>query len=89
MSVLTWVLLGVFTGVLATFPVKRPVKAIFFDVCFGVLGGCLGGWLFNASTGIEVTTLTLNSALLATLGAVISLTLYHSIAYHPTGSSRR
>ena len=89
MSVVTWVLLGVFAGVLATFPVKRPVRAIFLDVCVGVLGGGLGGWLFNICTGIEVTTLTLNSALLATLGAVISLTLYHSIAYPTTGSSRR
>jgi len=89
MSVVTWVLLGVFAGVLATFPVKRPVRAILADVCLGVLGGGLGGWFFNACTGIEVTTLTLNSALLAMLGAVVSLTLYHSIAYHPIGSSHR
>jgi uncharacterized membrane protein YeaQ/YmgE (transglycosylase-associated protein family) len=88
MAVATWVLLGVLLGIIATVPIRRPAKAIVLDVVSGVLGSTLGGWLFNAHRGLKVTTLTLNSVLLAILGAVACLTLYHSITYRPTRSTR-
>ena len=79
MAWVVWVLFGTFAGVLARFPIKRSVTAVLLDIGLGVLGACLGGWLFNAYIECAPVALTLNSALLAMLGAVVVLALYHSI----------
>ena len=84
-----WILLGAFAGVVARFPIKRSFRDVLLDVGLGVLGACLGGWLVNAYNGVGVMTLTPDSALLAVLGAVVALTLYHSIVYRRGRSTRR
>jgi uncharacterized membrane protein YeaQ/YmgE (transglycosylase-associated protein family) len=74
-----WILLGAFAGVVARFPVKRSFRAVLLDVGLGALGACLGGWSVDAYKEAGVMTLTPGRALLAMLGAVVALTLYHSI----------
>ena len=89
MSWVLWMLVGSITGILAHFPVKRPVRAVLLDVGLGVLGAGLGGSFFNAHRGVDMMALTPNSTLFALLGAVVVLTLYHSIFYRRSGSTRR
>jgi uncharacterized membrane protein YeaQ/YmgE (transglycosylase-associated protein family) len=89
MAWITWVLLGTLAGVLARFPITRSATAVLLDVVLGVSGACLGGWLVNTHMGLGVMKFTLNSELLAMLGAVVAVTLYHSIVYHSSGSTRR
>ncbi len=88
MSWVTWAVIGAFAGVVARFPIKRPFRVVLLDVGLGVLGACLGGWSVNAYEQVGVTTLTPASALLAVLGAVVALALYHSVVY-PRGRSTR
>jgi uncharacterized membrane protein YeaQ/YmgE (transglycosylase-associated protein family) len=45
----------------------------------GVVGAFLGGWLFNTFGMAGVTGLNLWSLLVAVVGAVLFLVLYHAI----------
>lgn len=89
MSWITWILLGAFAGIVAHYPIQRPFTIVLLDVGLGVLGACLGGWSINAYKGVAVMTLTPGGALFAVLGAVVALTLYHSIVHSRRRSTRR
>jgi uncharacterized membrane protein YeaQ/YmgE (transglycosylase-associated protein family) len=89
MSWITWIVLGACAGIVARYPLERPFSVVLLDVGLGVLGACLGGWSNNAYKGIGVMTLTPGSALFAVLGAVVTLTLYHSIVYRRRRPTRR
>jgi uncharacterized membrane protein YeaQ/YmgE (transglycosylase-associated protein family) len=89
MSWLVWILLGASAGIVARYPIERPFGVVLLDVGLGVLGACLGGWSSNAYKGGGVMTLTPGSALFAVLGAVVALTLYHSIVYRGRRPTRR
>ena len=89
MAVVIWVFLGAFTGVVARFPIKRPLRVILLDVGVGVLGSCLGGALSEAYVGLDAQEVTLRSALLALLGAVVALGLYHSTLTRRGGPNRQ
>jgi uncharacterized membrane protein YeaQ/YmgE (transglycosylase-associated protein family) len=49
------------------------------DAALGLIGAVSAGWLFNTVRGIDPFRLTLNSLVLALLGAVVLVTLYHAM----------
>jgi uncharacterized membrane protein YeaQ/YmgE (transglycosylase-associated protein family) len=49
------------------------------DIILGVIGAVVGGWLFNTIGHVGVTGLNLYSILVAVVGAVIVLVLYHAL----------
>jgi uncharacterized membrane protein YeaQ/YmgE (transglycosylase-associated protein family) len=49
------------------------------DIVLGVVGAVVGGWLFNTIGHVGVTGLNLYSILVAVVGAVIVLILYHAL----------
>jgi len=46
---------------------------------FGIVGAIAGGWLFNTFGASGVTGLNLYSLLVAVVGAVVVLVVYHAI----------
>jgi uncharacterized membrane protein YeaQ/YmgE (transglycosylase-associated protein family) len=47
MDVLTWLIVGLIAGVLATFVLGGIGYGIIGDIIVGIVGAVLGGWLFG------------------------------------------
>ena len=79
MSLFIWILLGLVAGFLASHLVNRRGEGIVLDVLLGVVGAMLGGWLFQRFGHEGVSGMNFHSILVATVGAVVLLLVYHVI----------
>lgn len=85
MSFLAWMVLGLISGFIASKIVNKSGEGIFLDIVLGIVGAVVGGWLFSTFGHLGVTGLNLYSILVAIIGAVFVLFIYHAIF----GSSAR
>ena len=79
MSFLAWIVLGLIAGFIASKIVNKSGSGILMDILLGIVGAVVGGWLFNTFGGTGVTGLNLYSMLVAVVGAVLVLVIYHAI----------
>jgi uncharacterized membrane protein YeaQ/YmgE (transglycosylase-associated protein family) len=79
MSVIGWVVLGLISGFLASKVVNKRGEGIAMDIVLGIVGALVGGWLFNALGSVGVTGFNVWSLLVAFVGAVISLLIWHGM----------
>jgi uncharacterized membrane protein YeaQ/YmgE (transglycosylase-associated protein family) len=84
MSILGWIILGLISGFIASKIVNKAGEGVLLDIVLGVVGAVVGGWLFNAFGAAGVTGFNLYSMLVAIVGAVVVLVLYHAIAGRPS-----
>ncbi len=80
MSILAWIVLGLLAGFIASKVVNRSGGSLVLDLLLGVVGAFVGGFLFTRFGAAGVTGLNLYSILVATLGAVVVLVIYHALA---------
>ena len=79
MSFLAWIVLGLLAGFIGSKLVNKTGEGILLDIVLGIVGAVVGGWLFNTFGAAGVTGLNLYSLLVAVVGAVIFLIVYHAI----------
>jgi uncharacterized membrane protein YeaQ/YmgE (transglycosylase-associated protein family) len=79
MSILAWVLLGLVAGFIASKLVNRNGGSLVLDLVLGIVGAVVGGWVFNQFGNSGVSGFNLYSLLVATIGAVIVLAIYHML----------
>ena len=79
MSFLAWIVLGLLAGFIGSKLVNRRGEGLVLDILLGVVGAIVGGWLFNTFGATGVTGLNLYSLLVAVVGAVVLLMVYHAI----------
>jgi uncharacterized membrane protein YeaQ/YmgE (transglycosylase-associated protein family) len=79
MSFLAWIILGLIAGFIASKIVNKSGEGIVMDIVLGIIGAVVGGWLFNAIGHVGVTGLNLYSVLVAVIGAIIVLVIYHAL----------
>ena len=80
MSILAWIILGLVAGFIASKLVNRTGSGLVMDLLLGVVGAFVGGFLFTRFGAAGVTGLNLYSILVATLGAVVVLFIYHALS---------
>jgi len=80
MSIIAWILLGLLAGFIASKIVNNRGEGLALDVVLGVVGAVVGGWLFHLFGAAGVSGLNLYSLLVAVVGAVAVLFIYH--AFH-------
>ena len=80
MSILAWIVLGLIAGFIASKLVNRTGGSLVLDLLLGVVGAFVGGFLFTRFGAAGVTGLNLYSILVAIVGAVVVLFIYHAIA---------
>ena len=80
MSILAWIILGLVAGFIASKLVNRTGGSLVLDLVLGVVGAFVGGFLFTRFGAAGVTGLNLYSILVAIIGAVVVLFIYHAIA---------
>jgi uncharacterized membrane protein YeaQ/YmgE (transglycosylase-associated protein family) len=79
MSFLAWIVLGLIAGFIASKIVNKAGEGVFLDILLGVVGAVIGGWIFNKFGAAGVTGVNLYSILVAVVGSIVFLTLYHML----------
>lgn len=79
MSFLVWIVLGLIAGFIASRIVNNTGQGIVVDILLGIVGAVVGGFLFNQFGEPGVSSLNLYSLLVAVVGAVVVLWLYHAL----------
>jgi uncharacterized membrane protein YeaQ/YmgE (transglycosylase-associated protein family) len=79
MSFLAWIVLGLLAGFIGSKIVNKSGEGLLLDLVLGIVGAVVGGWLFNTFGHSGVTGLNLYSLLVAVVGAIVVLVLWHAI----------
>ena len=79
MSFVAWIILGLIAGFIGSKLVNKRGEGMILDIFLGIIGAIVGGWLFNTFGASGVTGLNLYSLLVAVVGAVVVLVVYHAI----------
>jgi uncharacterized membrane protein YeaQ/YmgE (transglycosylase-associated protein family) len=80
MSILAWIVLGLIAGFIASKLYSGSGQGFLMDIVLGIVGAVLGGYLFTALGATGITGFNLYSMLVAVIGAVVLLAVYHAIA---------
>jgi uncharacterized membrane protein YeaQ/YmgE (transglycosylase-associated protein family) len=78
-NLLAWIFLGLIAGFLAGKVVNRSGSGILLDMFLGIIGAVIAGWVFNAVGAAGVTGFNLWSILVAFVGAVLLLLVWHGM----------
>lgn len=79
MSIIAWLILGLISGFIASKLVNKTGEGMIMDIVLGIVGAVAGGWLFNRFGMSGVTGLNVYSMLVAVVGAVVVLVIYHAL----------
>lgn len=79
MSIIAWIILGLIAGFVGSKIVNKRGEGLVRDILLGVIGAVVGGWLFHMFGAAGVTGLNLYSLVVAVIGAIVVLALYHAI----------
>jgi uncharacterized membrane protein YeaQ/YmgE (transglycosylase-associated protein family) len=86
MSILAWIVLGLIAGFVASKIINKRGEGLLLDIILGIIGAVVGGWLFQAFGAAGVTGLNLYSLLVAVVGAVVVLVIYHALRGKRSGA---
>jgi len=78
MSFIAWIVLGLIAGFIASKIVNKSGEGFFLDIFLGIVGSVVGGWLFQTFGMPGVTGVNIYSVLVAVVGAIVVLALYHA-----------
>ena len=79
MSILAWIVLGLISGFVGSKIVNRTGEGFVLDLVLGIVGAVVGGFLFNMFGAVGVTGLNIYSFIVAVIGAVVVLLIYHAV----------
>jgi len=74
-----WIILGLIAGYIASTLVNNRGEGLPTDIVLGIVGAGTGGWLFNTFGATGGTGFNLWSLLVAVVGAVVLLWVWHAI----------
>jgi uncharacterized membrane protein YeaQ/YmgE (transglycosylase-associated protein family) len=78
-GIIAWIIVGLIGGYLASRVVNKSGEGLLRDIILGIVGGIIGGIIFRALGGHGVTGVNLWSILVAFIGGVVLLVLYHAV----------
>ncbi|MFC7739220.1 GlsB/YeaQ/YmgE family stress response membrane protein [Roseomonas sp. GCM10028921] len=79
MSIIGWLVLGLIAGFIASKIYAGSGQGAVVDIILGVIGAVVGGFLFNAFGAAGVTGFNIYSMIVAIVGAVVVLWIYHAV----------
>ena len=79
MSIIAWVILGLVAGFIGSKIVNKSGEGVILDIVLGIVGAVVGGYLFNVFGAAGVTGFNIYSLIVAVIGAIIVLVVYHAI----------
>lgn len=79
MSIIGWLVLGLIAGFIASRIVNKAGEGLILDIVLGIVGALVGGFLFSLFGAAGVTGFNLYSMVVAIVGAIVVLVIYHAI----------
>jgi uncharacterized membrane protein YeaQ/YmgE (transglycosylase-associated protein family) len=79
MGIIAWLVLGLIAGFIASKIVNHTGSGMIMDIVLGVVGAFVGSFIFSFFGASGVTGFNIYSALVAIVGAVVVLWLYHML----------
>ncbi len=79
MLIITWIIFGLIAGFIASKLVNNSGEGFILDTILGIVGAVVGGYIFHAFGASGVTGFDLYSLLVAVVGAVVLLVVYHAL----------
>ncbi|HEY2132566.1 MAG TPA: GlsB/YeaQ/YmgE family stress response membrane protein [Acetobacteraceae bacterium] len=79
MSIIAWLVLGLIAGFIASKIVNQSGQGIILDIVLGIVGAVVVGWLFATFGAAGITGLNIYSMVVAVVGAIIVLVVYHAV----------
>jgi uncharacterized membrane protein YeaQ/YmgE (transglycosylase-associated protein family) len=79
MSIIGWIVLGLIAGFIASKIVNRAGEGFLMDIILGIVGAVVGGFIFEQFGAAGITGFNLYSMIVAIIGAIILLVIYHAI----------
>jgi uncharacterized membrane protein YeaQ/YmgE (transglycosylase-associated protein family) len=80
MTILTWILLGLVAGWVASLLMGSGGYGLLGDLVIGIVGAVVGGWLGSMLLGIDVTGFNFTSIALSVVGAAIVIVLFRAVS---------
>ncbi len=79
MSIIAWLILGLIAGFIGSKIVNNSGQGVLIDIVLGIVGAVVGGFLFSLIGAAPVTGFNIYSLIVAVVGAVVVLWIYHAI----------
>ena len=79
MSIIAWLILGLVAGFIASKIINKSGEGLLVDIVLGIVGAMVGGFLFTTFGAAPVTGLNIYSLVVAVVGAVVVLMIYHAV----------
>ena len=79
MSILAWIVLGLIAGFVGSKIVNKSGEGVVLDIILGIIGAVVGGFIFRFFGASGVTGLNIYSLIVAVIGAVVLLVIYHAV----------
>jgi uncharacterized membrane protein YeaQ/YmgE (transglycosylase-associated protein family) len=79
MSWLVWIVLGLIAGFIGSKIVNKKGEGLVLDIILGIVGAIVGGYVFSLFGASGVTGLNLYSFIVAVIGSIVVLLIYHAI----------
>jgi len=79
MSIIAWIILGLVAGFIASKIVNKTGQGVVLDIVLGIVGAIVGGFIFSLFGAAGVTGFNIWSLIVAVIGAIVVLWLYHSL----------
>ncbi len=79
MSFIAWLILGLLAGFIGSKIVNKSGEGLLLDIVLGIVGAFVGGFLFRLFGASGATGLNLYSLVVAVIGAIVVLVLYHAV----------
>jgi len=80
MGILAWIILGLIAGFIASKIYAGSGQGFLLDIVLGIVGAVVGGFIFSKLGSTGITGFDLWSILVAIIGAVLVLWVYHAVA---------
>ncbi|MBV9509849.1 MAG: GlsB/YeaQ/YmgE family stress response membrane protein [Caulobacteraceae bacterium] len=79
MTILAWLVVGLIAGWIGSMIVNRGGEGPLLDIVLGIVGAVVGGFVFNLFGHTGVTGINIYSIVVAVIGSIIVLGLYHAV----------
>ena len=79
MSIVAWIILGLVAGFIGSKIVNKTGEGLILDILLGVIGAVVGGFIFRLFGASGVSGVNLYSLLVAVIGSVVLLVIYHAV----------
>ena len=80
MGLISWIILGLIAGFIASKILNRTGSGLILDIFLGMIGAAVGGLIFSGLFGMSgITGLNIWSVIVSVIGAIVVIWVYEAV----------